>query len=288
MRQTEATIRAQWKKGQSGNPKGRPKKPKPLWDQGLPITAIARILLDEPCHVPGSDRMETRLTRLMRDAIARADLGDWAPLNACFNLADRGDRRSLQALRAAHRAKKPEDAAFERRNADHISPRTPGMPPDLLRRVAVPAREVRTERVKPRPVERIKDYLPNGEINPVALELSRRANRTKEEQELRNQSYNDVLKEALERTERMRRTALRRSETRAPETAVVTGVKTGLGTGLVSGPLTGLRETYRRRQTVEAAAESAIRLDDLKNSVVPPDVAWLNYARMNGHNGSHR
>jgi hypothetical protein len=288
MRQTEATIRAQWKTGQSGNPRGRPKKPKPLWDQGLPITAIARILLDEPCQVPGSDRMETRLTRLVRDAIGRADLGDYGPLNTCFNLADRGDRRRLQALRAARRARKPEDAAFERRNAHDISPRTPGMAPDLLRRFAVPAREVRTERVKSRPVERIKDYLPNGEINPAALELSRRANRTKEELELRNQPYNDVLKEALERTERMRKPASRRSETPAPETAAVTGVKTGLGRGLVSGPVTGPGETHRARQTVDAVAESAIRLNDLKNSVALPDAAWLNHAHMNGHNGSHR
>jgi len=288
MRMSEASIRAQWKKGQSGNPKGRPKKAKPLRDQGETLTSIARRMLDQPCQVWGSDALITRQTRFMRDTLERAEQGDAASRKLLFDLADRGDRRRLQALRAARRAMNAADAEFERKIARDVSPRMPGLRPDQLH-LAAPAREVRPERLKPAPRERIEDYLPNGEVNPVALELSRRANLAKDARELDDMPFDDVLKKALARTETIRAEAERaRAETAA---------KTGLGTGVGTGLITGLGDAQRPRQTIDGVAESRIHLDELKNSVALP-AEWLDFVRthmsqvngahVNGHNGEHR
>ena len=188
MHMSEAQIAARWKKGQSGNPKGRPKKPKCLEESPKTLTHTINTLLEQPCYRFGSDKPITRMDRLAEDIVARAELGEKFALSIVFNIRDRSDRRRVQALRAAVRTKIPKVRRFERHVADGISRAIPPLGPDKKGWI-LPARETRTEHVKPKPVERIKDYLPNGDINPVALEISRRANMerplTEEERELR-------------------------------------------------------------------------------------------------------
>src|SRR5271156_2169592 len=169
MRQTEATIRTQWKTGQSGNPKGRPKKPRCLEEQSDMVTRIVRTLLDQPCHVLGSDRTETFLTRMLRDMRARADLGDDGTQKYLINIALRGDRDRLMAQRLARKAKKRGDRRFEEYVADLIASPPPQLRPDQ-QHLILPAREVRPDREKPQATpKRTREpelYTEKGERNP--------------------------------------------------------------------------------------------------------------------------
>lgn len=96
---SDASIATRWKKGQSGNPHGRPKKPAALLDQSEMLEHFARLLLEQPCDVLG-EGTQTRLTRLMLEVAKRAERGELAAIRFLFALARRGDRREERVLRA--------------------------------------------------------------------------------------------------------------------------------------------------------------------------------------------
>lgn len=106
---SEASVKTRWKKGQSGNLLGRPKKSQPLLDQGEMLEHFAHFLLEQPCDVLGGGT-QTRLTRLMLDVVKRAEEGELSCIKFLFALAERGERRRLHASHAAARARTPRPA----------------------------------------------------------------------------------------------------------------------------------------------------------------------------------
>jgi Family of unknown function (DUF5681) len=315
MRMSEATIRAQWKKGQSGNPKGRPKTPQCLEEQSDMVTRIVRMLLDQPCHVMGTDSTETLLTRFLRDMVASADLGDAGCRRYLVNIALRGDRDRLQALRAARKAKTPRNRRFEEYVADLIA-----QPPPTLRQdqqhLILPGREVRTEHLKPKPRRKYNPepelYNKKGEINPWYLEKAEpdplvhlpkhlpkdevRANiKTQLDQLFRNAYgpdasappqlgdpdfvYPERKAEIAPAPEANTKTAPRMDEKTDPKTGPIRG----LGRGLV----TGLRNALLSQQPIDAPFEFPIHVNDVKKFVAKPKPNGINGTHVNGHNGSH-
>jgi Family of unknown function (DUF5681) len=313
-----ASIRTQFKTGQSGNPKGRPKRPKSLEEQRDTLTRIACMLLDQPCHVLGSDRTETRREQWMRDLAARGDLGELRCMNTVFNFADRGDRRRLQALRLALRAKKPRVRVFEEYAADLIA-----QPPPKLRadqqHVILPAREVRLEHEKPRPRPKRDPgffnakgepelYNKKGEINPWYLEKVEpdpSAHQPKypsvAELRAREQERIDEMmrrhREMREADAKLRAEAAQKVEVApdaAPEAAAKTGPKagpetgviTGDLTGVISGPITGLSGIVRPPQTLAATRKSKLLngTSDFSHLISPrnDDEAHVNGSHVNG------
>ena len=324
---SEASIRTQFKKGQSGNPKGRPRKPKPLPDQGQTITSIARMLLDQPCQVLGSDSLETRQTRYMRDIAERADLGEPAFMFFLLNSGERGDRRKLQALRAATRARSPEIAAFERRAARDASPETPGLRPDQYH-VALPAREVRTEHLKPKPRPKRDPgffnakgepelYNKKGEINPWYLEkvdadpfahlpkhLPKEEVRASEQARIdemfrRHREMREADAELRAASDAMRANdAPEIAAKTAPEAVAKPAAKPAEITVPKTGLITGLSGLLRPRQTFDASRKSGLLngacdfshlISPRNDDDVPLNGAHVNGKSMNGSslNGSH-
>jgi Family of unknown function (DUF5681) len=314
MRMSEATIRAQWKTGQSGNPKGRPKRPKCLEEQSMTVTRIVRMLLDQPCHVLGSDGTETFLVRLLRDMRERADQGDEGSGKFLLRIALRADHDRLQALRASRKAKNPRDRAFEEYVADLIAQPPPTLRPDQ-HHLIVPGREVRTERLKPKPRRKYNPepelYNKKGEINPWYLEKCDSdplahlpKHLPKEEVRAAKQAQIDEMmrrhREMREADAKLRAEAAANADatpapmpeieveavpTTAPKTAPTTGLKTGLGSGLLSG----LRNALLSKQPIGAATEFPIRVNDAENFAVSPKPNSINGAHVNGSlaNGSH-
>jgi len=277
---SEASIRTQWKKGQSGNPRGRPKTTKNLPDQGQMLTQMARLMLDQPCYVQGNgDQQITRMTRLMLDVLERAERGELACIKYLFELADRGDRRKLQALRAGRRAKDKDDAAFERRMAHAIKAMPPALKPGQEFAIAY-SRPRRTEQVKVKPEPRTT---PRGD-NPYARQPDPFHQLM---QELRDKEQEE---ERLARIAAQgEREANASEQARAREkTGAETGRETGFKTGPFTGLSTGLRHVFGPRQTIGDADLSAIRLRDDETFDLPPPPHGINGAHLNGsHNGSH-
>jgi hypothetical protein len=307
---SEASIRTQWKTGQSGNPKGRPKKPQCLEKQSDMVTRIVRTLLDQPCHVLGSDNTETFLTRLLRDMRASADLGDAGSRKFLVNIALRGDRDRLKAQRLARKAKKPRDRRFEEYVADLIASPPPQLRPDQ-QHLILPWREVRTEREKPQAKpKRTREpelYNEKGEPNPWYFDKTDPLGHLpkhlpKEEVRAKTQAGIDALlrrhREEKEAEEKARAAAVREAEATAapaptiaaktaPTTAEKPGLETGLVTGVVTGPVSGLRNALLSQQPIGSAFESPVRVNDIENFVAQPKPNGINGAHVNGHNGSH-
>jgi hypothetical protein len=312
---SEASIRTQWKTGQSGNPKGRPRKPRCLEEQSDMVTRIVRTLLDQPCHVLGSDRTETFLTRILRDMRASADLGDAGCRKFLVNIALRGDRDRLQAQRLARKAKKPRNRRFEEYVADLIASPPPQLRPDQ-QHLILPAREVRTEREKPKPRPKYNPepelYTSKGELNPWYFDKTDPLGHLpkhlpKEEVRAKTQAGIDALlrrhREEKEAEEKTRASAVREAgvapvpasenaaktaPTTGEKTGSITGLKTGIVTGVVTGPISGLRNALLSQQPIGSTSQSPIRVNDVENFVPQPKPNGINGGHVNGHNGSHR
>jgi Family of unknown function (DUF5681) len=111
-----ADFKTRWKKGQSGNPEGRPR----LSGAGLTLTALARTMMERPVEgVDGGRR--TRLAEYMFDVVRRADAGDLKCRMFLLKRIDDGDRRREAAQRNAKKAKSEELRKFEEAKADEIS-----------------------------------------------------------------------------------------------------------------------------------------------------------------------
>jgi len=146
---SEASVKTQFKKGQSGNPKGRPKKSRDWPEIGKSVTFFLRHMLEQPCYLyDGEGKQITWLERLILDARARADQGDWSAAKFVMEVADRADRRQVQALRRAFRAKTKAERDFELHIARAIQTMPPALRPDQQHLVAN-ARPPRTYHEKP-------------------------------------------------------------------------------------------------------------------------------------------
>lgn len=270
---SEASIATQWKKGQSGNPRGRPKKPELLKDQGEMLTHLARGLLDQPCHMLGAagPAQITRQTRLMLDVLERAELGELACIKFLFELADRGDRRKLQALRAARRAPKPKDRQIEERFAAAIASLPPALGAEHQHLVA-PAREPRTALVKP---PKVPAGEPKYRENPYAFEPDPLAGIPKH---LVHGSF------ARDEPEIAPPPDHGSGASRAEQANARSWPKAGPETGPETGLITGLQVGPRPNQTFDTARKSALRMSacDFSNFTAPPcgdEVVPMNGAR---------
>jgi hypothetical protein len=121
-----ADIRTRWKKGQSGNPQGRPR----LRGAGLTLTALARTLMERPVEGADGER-HTRMTEYMIDVVRCADAGDRKCRMFLLNAVERGDRRRENAQRNAKKAKSHELRKFEEAKADEISVPMPPLEPEV-------------------------------------------------------------------------------------------------------------------------------------------------------------
>jgi hypothetical protein len=300
---SEASIRTQWKEGQSGNPKGRPKKPKCLEDHGKMLTHIVRTLLEQPCYVFGSDKPITRLERFAIDLVGRAELGEQASLFKALGIYAGGDRQRIQALRAAVRTKNPKVRRFEKCVADMIGQTVPPLGPEQQHWI-LPAREVRTEHLKPKPRPKYNPepelYNEKGERNPWYFDKTDPLGHLpkhlpKEEVRAKTQAGIDALlrrhREEKEAEEKARAAAAREAEVAAapaPEIAAKTAPTTGAETGVVTGPISGLRNALLSQQPIGSVSESPIRVNDVEDFVAQLKPNGINGGHVNGHNGSHR
>jgi hypothetical protein len=126
MKDKSLSENARWKKGQSGNPKGRPRS---LPGAGLTLTGLARTMMERP--VESGHGRRTRLADYMIDVVARADAGDIKCRIFLLQLIDRGDRRKESAQRNAKKAKSEDVRKFEEAKANEISSPMPPLPPDV-------------------------------------------------------------------------------------------------------------------------------------------------------------
>jgi len=120
-----ADIKTRWKKGQSGNPQGRPR----LRGAGLTLTALARTLMERPVEGVDGER-HTRLTEYMIDVVRCADAGDRQCRMFLLKAVERGDRRRENAQRNAKKAKSEVLRKFEEAKADEISTPMPPLSPE--------------------------------------------------------------------------------------------------------------------------------------------------------------
>jgi hypothetical protein len=120
-----ADIKTRWKKGQSGNPKGR------LAGSGNTVTWLARMLLERPVRSSQSGERVTRLAEYMSDIVRRADAGDLKLRLFLIKAVERGDRRKEVAQRNAKKAKSEELRKFEEEMAEEISTPMPPLAPEV-------------------------------------------------------------------------------------------------------------------------------------------------------------
>lgn len=109
-------IKTRWKKGQSGNSKGR------LPAAGYTLTGLARLMMEQPVHGAATGERQTRFAQYMLDIVQRADGGDLKCRMFLLKAIDRGDGRKTTAQRNARKAKTDEVRAFETAKAEEISP----------------------------------------------------------------------------------------------------------------------------------------------------------------------
>ncbi len=133
MEDTSHDTDMRWKKGQSGNPKGRPRA---LEGAGLTLTGIARTMLERPVEGLDGGR-RTRLVEYMTDVVKRADAGDLKCRLFLLQAIDRGDRRKESALRNAKKTKNESLREFEEEMATKISSPMPPLSPEVEDEVVV-------------------------------------------------------------------------------------------------------------------------------------------------------
>ena len=121
-----ADVKTRWKKGQSGNPEGRPR----LRGAGLTLTALARTMMERPVEGVNGER-HTRMTEYMIDVVRCADAGDLKCRMFLLKAVERGDRRREIAQRNAKKAKSEELRKFEEAKADEISAPMPPLEPEV-------------------------------------------------------------------------------------------------------------------------------------------------------------
>ena len=99
---SDTGVKTRWKKGQSGNPHGRPRK-------GVTLPYAAREMMDQPmrCEVNGKVYVLSRLERTMLEIIKRADEGDFACMRYLLEQMSRWDRAVPAAARPPREAKLP-------------------------------------------------------------------------------------------------------------------------------------------------------------------------------------
>jgi hypothetical protein len=129
--ETRADIKTRWKKGQSGNPKGR------LKGSGDTVTWLARTLLERPIQSSESGARVTRLAEYMSDLVRRADAGDVKCRMFLIKAVERGDRRKEMARRNAKKAKSEELRQFEEEMAAEISTPIPPLAPEVEEELTV-------------------------------------------------------------------------------------------------------------------------------------------------------
>src|ERR1700733_3482290 len=121
-----ADFKTRWKKGQSGNPQGRPR----LRGAGLTLTALARTLMERPVEGMDGER-HTRLTEYLIDVVRCADAGDMKCRMFLLRAIDQGDRRRENAQRNAKKANSEALRKFEEAKADEISMPMPPLEPEV-------------------------------------------------------------------------------------------------------------------------------------------------------------
>lgn len=94
--------KTRFKKGRSGNPRGRPRK-------GVTLPYAAREMMDQPlrCEVDGQVIVMSRLERTLLDIIKRSDAGDLACSRFLLEQMSRWDRAAAVAVRPPREAKLP-------------------------------------------------------------------------------------------------------------------------------------------------------------------------------------
>src|SRR5580704_7683124 len=99
---SDTGVKTRWKKGQSGNPHGRPRK-------GVTLPYAAREMMDQPmrCEVNGKVYVLSRLERTMLEIIKRADEGDFACMRYLLEQMSRWDRAVAITARPPREARLP-------------------------------------------------------------------------------------------------------------------------------------------------------------------------------------
>lgn len=99
-------AKTRWKKGQSGNPHGRPRK-------GVTLPYAAREMMDQPmrCEVNGQVYVMSRLERTLLEIIKRSDDGDLACSRFLLEQMSRWDRAAEVVARPPREARLPMTAA---------------------------------------------------------------------------------------------------------------------------------------------------------------------------------
>ena len=94
---SEIGKKTRWKKGQSGNPKGRPRT-------GVTLPYAAREMMDQPLRyeVNGQVYVLSRLERTLLEIIKRSDEGDLACSRFLLEQMSRWDRAQAAAARPSH------------------------------------------------------------------------------------------------------------------------------------------------------------------------------------------
>jgi hypothetical protein len=103
---SDTGVKTRFKKGQSGNPRGRPRK-------GVTLPYAAREMMDQPmrCEVNGEVIIVSRLERTLLEIIKRSDEGDLACSRFLLEQMSRWDRAAEVAARPPREAKLPMTAA---------------------------------------------------------------------------------------------------------------------------------------------------------------------------------